>query len=532
MASPPMSRLEGSLAPRILLGIAICVLPALLTIFLVFAQLHASLDDFVPSYWNDQVAYWHRIASFAAVGFDFGSYNPDEMLSPIANVRFGVNGPWFPLIYGPLAAITGWAPSTSIYFNMAAIAVSTGLFMYLAGLDRRQMLYTGLAVCTAGAVLIYMPTAGQESLNQAIAIVLAAVFFRAIQRGHELGAAERYGALAFLLGASVVRFSWVFLLPVLFLLYTDRPGKGRFAGSIAVGAIVAIALMKLTSLLQPPGLNSAVDGLAGLLSNPLGTGGALLSSTWTNLGAFLYPGALDPTSLGITPRGALEHTGAQSWEFLGLLILSLAATVATWRGWERVQRALGEPPLRESLFHLVNLGTILGASLVLYIPGGFYRLLAAHLLLSLLVLVAHRRFAPIVVIAVINVIMLPAFLGAYGTWAQNFDARAAAVVKGDRLDLADTIRHQPDAPSPWCNTLLLPVEAYDRRVMSIPPGIGVAVGITPAAAAQPKSRYILIPRIETVLGPAIDTKPLKRLGQFAAGTLYENPQSLCFGPAS
>jgi hypothetical protein len=225
-------------------------------------------------------------------------------------------------------------------------------------------------------------------------------------------------------------------------------------------------------------------------------------------------------------------TGVQSWEIVGVTILAvLAATAAVTD-----RRPLGEPfrsvPLRESLFHVVNLGLMTIAALTLYLPTGYHRVLGAHLLLSVLVLIAFRRVVPVVAIAALNLIMFPSFLNAYDRWKPNFDLDTAAVSR-ERDAFARLIRYEPDARNPWCNTLLLPLKAYDWRVTLIPPGIGVSAAYTRNVAVPPKSRYVLITSNPVWFNAAVARTPLRPLGTFAAGMLYENSESACFkGPAT
>jgi hypothetical protein len=374
-------------------------------------------------------------------------------------------------------------------------------------------------------VLLYVPTASQESLNQAIAIVLAGIFVRALHHGPGLSTREKVAGVSFLVVVSVLRFSWAILLPCLILLFARRLTRRAFAAALSAGALVLFLATKLTSALQPPGQNAALDALNRLTREPADSTSLLADTMWENAKLFLYPGALDPTAPPVAIRGSLDLTCVQSWEIVTLSALALLAVLASFH-----RSALLEPlravPIREALFHLVNLGVMTGAALALYLPAGYYRVLGAHLLLSVLVLVASRRFAVVLVIVAANLVMLPSFFNAYKRWAPNFISDQASIAR-ERAAFATLIEYDPSPRNPWCNTLLMPVEVYDWRVTLIPRGIGIAYALSAAVPRPPKSRYVLLTADPFPLNSAVDTSRLIKLGSFTAGTLYLNPDSQC-----
>jgi hypothetical protein len=512
-------------APAVLLAAAVATAPAAATYLLVHARLDAALGDFIPNFWNDQVGYWHKIASFAHVGLDTGYYSPDEIALPTDAVRYGANGPWFPAVYGAVAAVVGWTPATSLFVNMAVLAVALVAYIALAKLDKLQMLVAGPVVLVLWPVLLYMATASQESLQQAIAILLAGVFVRAIARGAELSTLERVGGIAVLAVASVLRFSWAILLPCLLLLYAPRLTRARIAGALTVGALTIVALLKLVDAIQPRG--NIVDSLDAITSDPSDGISEVARSAWGNAKQFLYPGNLDPTAATGAIRGSLDITGVQSWQIVGMTLLAAFAATAAATDRGLLRGVIPRLPLRESLFHVANLGATTFAALTLYLPTGYYRVLGAHLLLTVLVLVGFRRVAPVAVIAALNLIMFPSFLNAYDRWKPNFDLDTAAIAR-ERDAFARLIHYDRDARNPWCNTLVLPLEAFDWRVTLVPPGIGVSHAYARRVALPPKSRYVLVTSEPVWFNAAVARAPLRPLGTFSAGMLYENRASACF----
>lgn len=503
--------------------------PAVACVLLVHALFGVGVDRFVPSLWNDQTGYWHGVAGFVAAGFDTGYNTPDERPLPWEAVRFGVNGPWLALLYGSVAKLTGWGTASSIPFNMVVLGLGLAVYGLLARLDVGRLALAAVVVLTAWPVLLYLPTASYESLEQAFAAVLAAVFARAIAHGPELGRTERWAGIAVLLAASLTRFSWALLLPCLLLLAYRRPTRRQVVVALAAGGVAAVALLRSVALWQPAGANSVADRLSRVGEEPVDGTRELLRLGADNLLALMLPGGradLDPTSQTAGPgAGSLDITAAQSWLILALLGLA-ALAIAAALGWRRARAAGALLPPREAAFHAVNLGGMTVASIFLYLPFGYFRVLGAHLLLSALVLVACRRAVLLAPIVVVNLLLVPNALDHLRRWEPNF-AFVPAVVEQQRDELARYVRFTEDAPSPWCNTLYLPVAAYDWRVTLVPAGFGIAYGLDEPLPARPRSRYVLSPSFDGVPAPRLTSAGLRELAEVPAGRVYENVRAGC-----
>jgi hypothetical protein len=515
-------------ALRSLIHLAVAAAPAILTLLLTREQLGAGVGDFVPSFWNDQVGYWHRIASFSNVGFGFGYYSPGEVAMPVDAIRFGVNGPWFPTFYGSFAALFGWTAWSSIPFNMVAVGLGLTIFLVLVRASVRTALLAALAVCTLWPVLLYIPTASQESLQQSIAMALAGIFVRAIARGRSLSTREKMLSIAFVIVATLFRFSWGIVLPWLLALYLPRPTRRSVGTAIVAGAVVTAIAVKVSGMFQPAGNNSVTDTFDKVRHDPFTGSWDVVQLVADNLRTFLYPDArstMDPTAV-VPSSASIDITNLQSWIIVGLVVLAILAIVAALTRSPRLPRVLRDIPVRESGFHFINLGLMTLAALALYLPFGFYRVLGAHLLLSVLVLIGLHRWRPVLLIAALNLLLAPSFLAAYDRWAPNFHLDQQVIAQSKRL-VSQHVRYEHGARNPWCNTILMPVSVYDWRVTVIPPGLGISYGGVENQTAIPKSRYVLLPSdfTETIPG-------LRKLVTTPAGTFYENPGSACFEGAN
>jgi hypothetical protein len=133
---------------------------------------------------------------------------------------------------------------------------------------------------------------------------------------------------------------------------------------------------------------------------------------------------------------------------------------------------LDDEDARPYVFAGLNLGLVLFVVVTLYDVQDWrdYRVVAPHMLLSLLILASGpaRRWA--IRIALVNLLFLPAFVN-------QFEQHHRIRVDHERtkrvvIDLRHDLKYNPAAKSPWENTLLVPEVDPSNRVR-VPAGIGV-----------------------------------------------------------
>jgi hypothetical protein len=189
-------------------------------------------------------------------------------------------------------------------------------------------------------------------------------------------------------------------------------------------------------------------------------------------------------------------------------------------------------------FHAYNLSAILLASLALYIIGSMsdYRVISAHLLLSLLVLIASRRNLPVIFIIVTNLLLIVNFALIYRNYA-------APKFKADRDGLyafqaaiQPFVAYNPETANPWCNTLL----HYSRDLLSDPPilvavpaGIGESFFFDETKIGLPlKSQYVML--ADNIYASLMRRSPTPRLVELTKlpnnRTLYRNLDADCRTP--
>jgi hypothetical protein len=168
--------------------------------------------------------------------------------------------------------------------------------------------------------------------------------------------------------------------------------------------------------------------------------------------------------------------------------------------------------------------------LIIYYIEGADRVLGAHLLLTMLLLILNRHYILVLAVLVVHLLIAPSFLSEYNLeWKDNFSRFNPGQMDSLRASLSeDGLVYQANAPSPWCNTVFVPLTFYNYRITSIPAGMGIsfyAVSIPPSMPL--KSKYLILndrSEKKLTLEGNLNLKFIKNLPY---GILYENLDSVC-----
>lgn len=499
---------------RRLLIVLVLLTPALATYGLISVLASAAISSFVPTA-SDEVSYWREMLAFREVGLAGGYHSYEEQPPPSADfVRFGFHGPAFPVLYGMLYRLLGRAPYWGIVLNVALLTAALGLFIYGVKPDARQLLMVNAVLITFWPMLLYITTWMQEGVRQAIAIVLSVIFYRLLAADRSPPLRLGYLALVLVLIASLFNPAWSFMALPVFAFYERRTLRGVLIAAAKTAAIV-LAMFALFSWWSAPyyanEYSSAVN-VARAFSGSLSRG--LLSA----LGIVLENAILFRRS-SLNGLEVLQR-------FQALLLLALAAL----GGLSMLKaRKSDDPPeaLKEPLFHLFNLAFPLAFTFFLYTPSVDYRPLAAHLLISLFLLIACRRFWLVGLIVGSSALFAPNFAFMYRQWpAANFDAarHREFEVAQDSLDKIVSFDSNQDA---WCNTLLSAASPFSPlEAAAIPPGIGYSVTLHPDRLQLPiKSKYVLVDPDNQRL--PVEQMHLELLKSTPVGDLYLNLDAPC-----
>lgn len=496
---------------------AVLLSPILLTLVLVGIHGSYTLTDYIPRS-TDEKYYWHQIQTFQEAGFNGGYYTIEERPSPATFSHFYTKGPVFPTLYGLPAQILGWETYTGALFNLAIVTIALGTFLYTTRPDTRQLTALLLALATFWPLLLFVDKMLQEAIMAAMAIFTTAMFADVLAHQDDFPLQRKLIYTAILFGMALIRGgTWSALFIPLYIISSRRKTLIPLAIELVKGTALALASFLTFGQMLLPGSN---------FGSTLPTSRAGINNLANKIG-----GNLSNFNQG------RDLWIVQRYQVLGLSLFALVEFVRPlWSKRQSLNDLLVDRPrgLWEAVFHLVNLGGILAANIVLYDMFDWrdYRVLAPHLLISLLLLVACKRYRIVALLIVINLVLISGFFGAWDelhikNYAyQDEDLTATLTNFEDSLD--GVLVYDPDAASPWCNTLLL-VDVWqvlEVEFVPIPAGIGISYTRDFSKLDKPpRSAYLLFPTDGD--WPYQDSPDLDYLTDTPYGPLYRNQQVEC-----
>lgn len=498
---PPFPRF-----PKWITAVLMAALPATICLLILSFGFGVEFSHYRPRMWNDQIGYWHWARSFSYYGFGGGYNGWDELTARAAFNPFGENGPFYPAIYGSIGRLVGWTSSLPLMINMGIIAVSIFTFIYVAQLDRKQMLMTGIATILLWPVLLYMPTSMHESLNQAIAILMASIFFVLLLQKENTPPYQKIIFLAFTIFAAFIRLSWGLLfLPLFFLILAGKFPQRLIAASV-LSAFLGVAIMQLYGLLVPPTGNIIYT----LIESSISSGPGVFIRHITNELQHLIYSPKNRIDLIIV----IQLLTLAIWSVLGII---RSKGKMEWRKSQQAQSTI--------YFNIYNLLMPLLMALIFYLVNGFNRILVTHILLSVLLLIAQKNYRPIAAILLIGVIAGQPYLSEFKQLKENFLPDSNEFIDSRNL-IEEFVIFDEETDNRWCNTLLLPINEYNYHVSMIPPGIGISPIIYPESIEFPlKSKYLLLDQSTfNLFSDNINTELLVSLAHV---NLYYNFDSAC-----
>jgi hypothetical protein len=489
-------RLRPRCAPRCALVSLFLATPLLITSG-ALAGLGASLADCV-AVWGDEVIYWNEINTFARAGWNGGYCTYEEMPCRAAWCHFGPHGPAFPLLYGSVARLTGWRPASGPFFNLAALALSCAMWLWVVRPDVRTLAVGTLLVGTFWPLVLYLPTTMQEGLHFAFAFAIAA----AVQpwTADKPGPGRLWLPPLVIGLASTVRPTWALVLPVWGLLAARRLPRRALALALLASIVAVPAIVLALGPVTAPYPNKVTAMLEHARTSRL--------LAWLELKELLRA---DWTIL-TSPADHLL-TIAQRIELAGLIGLTGSGIV------------LCPASRRSCWFAFASLALFALPCFTIYITES-YRVVQPQVLLALLVLLASgvdgRRLATVVV--AVHLALVPA---AWSMFRYCHGERVKTVAPS--TELFEGVRFDPDTPDPWDNTLDVSLGSLDSYLLAAPAGVGITPlvedmpGYSPHHLRDwrketPRARYLL-------LGPyapadAVERWRLRFVRHLPGGELY------------
>ena len=504
----------------------ILLLPALSLTGLASVYLGQRLANFHPDV-SDAIMYWHQIKTFAAVGFSGGYYTVGEEAAAASFTHFYAWGPWYIALYGLVGKVVGWNLWSPMLFDAVAVTLALLGGLLLMRPSSRQLVLVLLVLLTYWPLHLYLPVAMQEPFHYAVAIVLAGIFSRLLMQE---GAVPHWllgTALVIILCAALVRPTWaVLLLPLVTIVVEKRPHGRATRGSrfrqvfcgwpfLTACAVVA-GIFLLSRYVAAPFPHRVMSDVQLLLSSPIDGVQRLLAVTTAQGMTYVWPD-------GEHPLWTLLR-----YQALGI-VLWMTVLAFRRRGNDAGQGAPGRPPSRwaERCTHILNLSLIVLLVLMLWRMGSWmdYRVVAPHLLLSLLLLAACGRGRVVAVAVLAGLLFTPSFLAEYKGLARRQFEDVQARIDVFAAQTAGTLVYQAQG-DPWCNTILLPQRiAFRPESLAIPAGIGISFDSNDSSRSELKSRYVMVDdESRESMTEAFD---LQFAATTAVGDLYRNAGISC-----
>lgn len=502
--------------PTLALSIAVALLPILIICSVIYIGLNASLADYGPySFWNDETGYWVWLRSFSYVDFNVGYNAPNEMIAPAAFNHYGEGSPFYLYIYGGVGRLIGWSNHLPILINFAILALAIFSFVRFARLNPVQILFVGLITTLTWPILLYLPMTSHETLNQGLGFVLAIVFWRMLSHREQVSIPARFAFIALIYFATLLRLSWgLLLIPAIF--YSLEGGViRRLSLAFLLGLGMYLSAIFVTGYLVPPTNNSIFQNMKdSLVEGP---------QVLTNYIVFQFS--------QMFRFQQMNPNIAVMFQILLIVGWNLIRVVRLIRSKHPVAAVLQS----QSVFEIYSMASLAAAGLLFYLQGAFYRTLTPSILVVYLLQAARKDYKLLATLLTINLLFFHSYMTFY---AQFGDAE---IIRADfktqftqhaqwQSEVERWIAFDPAAENPWCNTLLIPLNYYDYRLMVIPAGIGISwISELQALHTPLRSKFLLLdPEAYEWLAPRAN---IRLVAPLSIGDLYYNPDSGCeFNP--
>jgi hypothetical protein len=448
----------------------LCLVPALMTVFLVTVFMHNGMTDYV-AVGGDTGTYWHEIATFAKAGLWGGHFGFEEMTAKAASLgvgTFGSHSVWFAMVYGGLGKIFGWYSYSGIYFNLGFMALGLILMAWLMRASWVFSLKACLFLATYLYLYLYSSLMMQESFHYAMAFVLAGLFHRVLSRVP----VKKFCWPTCLLFVAIflsalMRYSW----GILFLAYfvcVDNPATFKQYGASAVKAIVSAvtAAMLYVFFAAPYPYEPFPGSLFGaqLYTKVLGGEWHLLPAhVLLNARALFLPG-------NITEFHVLFYADI-------VFVLASAPIILLNKASSNITSLDKKRKCLEVFLHLSNVGLMIIINVVYYytmLGNVGLRTTTPHFLLSFLLLlrtVPTRWWYPFVAMFIV---LVPALLSDFQAFTlEEYETCYVDYHKEEIGLLRTNIQYDNAAPDPWCNTALFVNDDTSILWLGIPQGVAI-----------------------------------------------------------
>lgn len=501
---------------RVVSLLLLIAMPALLACLLPRLLFGAKIVEYMPV-WSDEIEYWVEAKTVLGQGLFKPAYFGVGKISSAAELMpfMGTHGPAYPALAAAFACVFGWKTYTGVLLNITALTVALLTYVRLIRPGLRGTLMVLAITALSWPLVLYLNVTMQESINQAVGILLAAIFYRLLSDKQPAPFLALTGVVILISIFSLLRPTWCLLLFPLFL--SQRAFSLR---SITISIVLALGLATtLTtayfSLVSPYPYSFPNNLIADAQATPGGPWAAIVTiyhgftahAIYNGL-ALLLPG----------PTTSLMEILIR-YQILALCALLLFYSIQSARSGFRDIR------LWSTAFPAICLVSIVLLQVLLYDINDWrdFRIFSPFLIMSLMFLVACGRYRIVMTVILSSIVFSPAFIHQYKIF--NEGRYATDPTRYELFEKEITSRlSSHKSKEPWCNNILVGTENLNNYLMSLPPGF--VFNFTMNWYDIPyRPRYVLInPEIILLVH---DYVKLKALASTSFGTLYLNLDSPC-----
>lgn len=418
---------------RFMLALLVVVLPVAVVSMILATEYNATLFDHAP-FWNDEVFHWHQGATLATAGFNGGYYSLDENVPIAAWSHFYAWGAYTYVPYAIGMWLTGYSLLTVQMTNLVIFLAGLVVLIIIAKPSEERLIWLALVVGTFIPLLNYMSSSMLQLLHLAVALMIAAGFYRLLTKTVTVRFMILFGAFLLLVG--LLRPTWtIFLLPALFLYKKDFKWQTfALAFGVSVPVTLAAAYLFYTSASPFPHFRTRLFlGDATILDKARSFAEYIrISLGWMTEG--------DPVAM------------VQRYQ-IGVLLIALII----WGVWQWRRQEKFETWGWEWLLHGFNLFGFYVLTIMFHETLGShdYRVMSPHLLLSLVLFAVMRRRILMTVALAMTIPFLGTLIDNYQYKEPNFDGHVQAEFNQWQSTLVESMPYKPDASNAWCNTVVL-----------------------------------------------------------------------------
>jgi hypothetical protein len=470
---------------RLILALCVLIMPLVVGVLLL-STVNGTPAQLKP-FWSDEVYYTQQARAFQEAGFNGGYFTISEQEPRLSYSHFYTWSAFIPAFYGILG-------TNIMLINAVLLTLSIGISLWVLRLNNwRALVCYGLVSGLYPPLIFLLPSAMQDVLHMAIAIIVALLFIRLIDQPH------RPILLVIVLAVSMLaRPTWgILIFPALLLADTQLNWK-RAIGWGILSAIIILPIAVLFQWSSAPyphfrstffeELQSPLDAISGMFN-------------YFN------------KSLQMVFNEGITSVRLQRASIGAILVIS-----GVWAITRKDQR-------REMLFHVFHLGVVYVAVIALHevVDGRDYRVMGAHVLVVLLIFAWRARWAWVLVFVISVAVVSEPLMNQY---------REGIL---PRLRVGDPVWEIPLEYTPqtnaWCNTIsysfyyIIDFTGNVDTMLAVDAGIGLSWINPDNIPTEFKAAYLMLTHDDyNAWGQNLD---LTYLAEVQNGAIYSNNIAKC-----